>query len=75
MSLLQEIEQFGLAPTKENLMLERAYGIAEGFFYCDDECEIPWQPFEDWSKRAIDDELNNLAESIYQAMKWAKNET
>ena len=24
----------------------RARGIAESHFYCDDECEIPWEPFE-----------------------------
>ena len=74
MSLLQEIEKYGLADTEENRLLQRAYGIAEGLFYCDDECQIPWEPFEYWTKKELTKEINSLSDSIYQAMKWAINQ-
>lgn len=51
----------------------RARGIAESHFYCDDECEIPWEPFENHDKEQIDEEVNSLAESIFNAMQWAQS--
>jgi hypothetical protein len=54
-------------------LLAYAYGIAESHFYSDDECEIPWEPFENSEKEQIDEEVNNLAESIYNAMLWAQS--
>lgn len=53
-------------------LLERAYGIAESFFYSDDECEIPWEPFEDYDKEEINEQLHELAQSILLAMKWSQ---
>jgi hypothetical protein len=53
-------------------LLERAYGIAEDFFYCDDECEVPWEPFEDYEKEEIQEQLHELAQTILQAMIWSQ---
>lgn len=53
-------------------LLERAYGIAESFFYSDDECEIPWEPFEDYEKEEIQEQLHELAQSILAAMVWSQ---
>jgi hypothetical protein len=50
-----------------------AIGAADGHFYCDDECETPWEPFEDWPAREIRQERDNLAGLIFNAMKWAQN--
>ena len=57
--------------TKDELKA-RARGIAEGFFYCDDECEIAWQPFEDYPDRFISEQVDDLTETIYNAMLWAQ---
>ena len=53
-------------------LLERAYGIAESFFYSDDECETPWEPFEDYEKDEIQEQLHELAQSILSAMIWSQ---
>lgn len=53
-------------------LLERAYGIAESFFYSDDECECPWEPFEDYDKEEINEQLHELAQSILLAMQWSQ---
>lgn len=53
-------------------LLERAYGIAESFFYSDDECQEPWEPFEDYEKEEIDEQLHQLAQTILQAMLWSQ---
>ena len=55
-------------------LLERAYGIAESFFYSDDECQEPWEPFEDYEKEEIQEQLHELAQTILQAMLWAQGE-
>lgn len=55
-------------------LLERAYGIAEAHFYSDDECEIPWEPFEDYDKEEIQEQLHDLAQTILSAMEWAQND-
>ena len=54
-------------------LLERAYGIAEDFFYSDDECEIPWEPFEDYEKEEIQEQLHELAQTIFLAMQWSQD--
>ena len=54
-------------------LLERAYGIAESFFYSDDECDIPWEPFEDYDKEEINEQLHELAQSILLAMQWSQD--
>jgi hypothetical protein len=53
-------------------LLERAYGIAEAHFYSDDECEIAWEPFEDFSDEDLKDQLHDLAQVILHAMQWAQ---
>jgi hypothetical protein len=55
-------------------LLERAYGIAESFFYSDDDCDIAWEPLEDLSKNELKDLTHDLAQSILLAMEWAQNE-
>jgi hypothetical protein len=55
-------------------LLERAYAIAESQFYSDDECEYPWEPFEDYDKEEIERQVHELAQTILQAMEWAQNE-
>lgn len=57
--------------SKEQLK-RRAIGIAEGFFYCDDECRIPWEPFENWPRSEVKEEARNLSELIYKSMLWAQ---
>ena len=53
-------------------LLERAYGIAESFFYSDDECQEPWEPFEDYEKEEIQEQLHELAQTVLQAMLWSQ---
>jgi hypothetical protein len=53
-------------------LLERAYGIAESFFYSDDECQEPWEPFEDYDKEEIQEQLHELAQTILQALLWSQ---
>ena len=55
-------------------LLERAYGIAESHIYCDDDCDIAWQPFEDFDEEELKDMTHDLAQSIYQAMLWAQGD-
>jgi hypothetical protein len=60
-------------PTKEQ-MNARAWGIAEAHFYSDDECEVPWQPFEDYDSEELLEQVKQLAETIITAMIWAQGE-
>lgn len=53
-------------------MRGRAQRMAEGFFYCDDDCDFAWQPFEDFSPSELKLQVDDLAESIYQAMIWSQ---
>jgi len=55
-------------------LLERAYAIAESHFYSDDECQIAWEPFEDWEQDELQDQVHELAQTILLAMEWAQNE-
>jgi hypothetical protein len=54
-------------------LLERAYGIAESFFYSDDECQEPWEPFEDYEKEEIQEQVHDLAQTILLAMQWSQD--
>ena len=54
-------------------LLERAYGIAESFFYSDDECQEPWEPFEDYPNEEIQEQLHDLAQTILLAMQWSQD--
>ena len=55
-------------------LLRKASQIAKGFFYSDSDCDIAWQPFEDFSERELKNEVRILTESIYKAMLWAQND-
>lgn len=55
-------------------MKKRAYAIAESHFYSDDECEHIWEPLEDVDENIIADLVCDVAESIYRAMLWAREE-
>ena len=57
----------------EDQLKQFARGAAEGHFYSDDDCQIPWEPFEDWPERDIEQECDNLASLIFNAMKWAQS--
>jgi hypothetical protein len=60
-------------PTKEQ-MNARAWAIAEGLFYSDGECDVPWQPFEDWDDAELQSEVAGLAAAIFSSMVWAQGE-
>ena len=60
-------------PTKEK-MEALAWGIAESHFYSDDECQVPWEPFEDWDEDDITEQVADLALVIFNAMVWAQGE-
>jgi hypothetical protein len=65
-------KQFGNVDKNQSELLARAYGIAESHFYSDDECTVAWEPFEHWDDDELSAQVNDLAESIYQAMLWAQ---
>lgn len=59
---------------KTKAQLKRfARGLAENHFYCDDECTIPWEPFEHDEPEYIERECESLADSIFNAMLWAQS--
>jgi hypothetical protein len=59
---------------KTKAQLKRfARGVAESHFYCDDECTIPWEPFEHDEPEDIERECESLADSIFNAMLWAQS--
>ena len=60
-------------PNKEQ-MKARAWAIAEQHFYCDDECEIAWEPFEHWDYEDLQEEVADMANRIFNAMIWAQGE-
>jgi len=71
----QAIEkQFANVNKNQSELLARAYGIAESHFYSDDECTVAWEPFEHFDDDELSAQVNDLAESIYQAMLWAQGE-
>jgi hypothetical protein len=49
-----------------------AKGLAEGLFYCDDECKIPYELFEHWEPAEVKQECKMLAQSVVNAMLWAQ---
>ena len=53
-------------------MREYARGLAEAIFYCDDECDTPWEPFEDWDEDTLEEALEDVAQSIFDAMHWVQ---
>jgi hypothetical protein len=51
----------------------RARAIAESHFYSDDECEYPWEPFEEYDEEEIERQVTELAQIIFMALLWARN--
>ena len=60
-------------PTKEQ-MKARAWAIAESHFYSDDECKVPWEPFENWDEDDITEQVADMAKVIFNAMVWAQGD-
>ena len=45
-----------------------ARGTAEGFVYSDEECNFPWEPFENLSMGEIKQVCSDLEKSVYAAL-------
>ena len=43
----------------------RARAIAESHFYSDDDCDIPWEPFEDWPDEDIREQVEDMEKTIF----------
>ena len=56
----------------DSALRTRARAIAESHFYSDDECEVAWQPFEDYPDAWIREQVRDLEKTIYNALKWIK---
>ena len=52
---------------------KRARAIAESHFYSDDECDIPWEPFEHWPDEDIKEQVEDMAQNIFIALLWARD--
>lgn len=48
---------------------KHARGVAENFFYADD--NEPWEPFEDQPKSWVRDQCRELEQTIYHSLLWA----
>lgn len=57
--------------TKEE-MVKYACGVAEEHFYCDDECKVVWEPFENYPEEWVAFEADALAEIVFEAMQWVQ---
>lgn len=53
-------------------MREHASEIAAAIVYSDDECEIPWEPFEYWDADNLDEVHEEIAQAIFDAMLWVQ---
>jgi hypothetical protein len=51
-----------------------AEGVAEGQFYCDDECTTVWEPFENYPQEWLEEQCENLANAIEVSMLWAQGD-
>ena len=60
--------------TKEEMRVF-AQGLAQEHFYADVDDYTPWEPFEHWSVGQLDEEVDNLAISVYMAMLWVQEGT
>jgi len=47
-------------------------GLAKSYFYSFN--NIPWEPFENYDKDWLKDQVNDLARSVEIAMLWAQNQ-
>jgi hypothetical protein len=57
--------------TKDEMM-KYARGFAESHFYSDEDCEVVWQPFEDYPEEWMVGEVDALADAMFRAMLWAR---
>ena len=86
MSLLQEMQQHGLADCEFNRTLigdqtmktldeikQRAHAIASMHFYADVDDLTAWEPFEDYDDEWIQDEIESMAEMLVISMLWAQS--
>lgn len=55
--------------TKEQIR-KYANGVAWAHFYSDD--DIPWEPFENYSKEWLEEQCENLAQAVMVSMLWAQ---
>ena len=53
-------------------MREHASEIAAAIVYSDDECEIPWEPFEYWDEDNLAEVHEEIAQAIFDAMLWVQ---
>lgn len=53
-------------------MREHASEIAKAIVYSDDECEIPWEPFEYWDEDNLAEVHEEIAQAIFDAMLWVQ---
>jgi len=60
-------------PTREQ-MNARAWGISESHFFSDNECEVPWEPFEHFEKEELQGHVAGLAATIFMSMLWAQGD-
>lgn len=60
--------------TKEE-MKAFAQALAEGYFYENVDDHTPWESFEYWSEGQLEEEVDNLAISVYMAMLWVQEGT
>lgn len=51
----------------------RARAIAESHFYSDDDCDYLWEPFEDWLDEDIKEQVEDMAQSIFISLLWARD--
>ena len=51
----------------------RVRAIAESHFYSDDDCDIPWEPFEDWPDEDIREQVEDMEKTIFIALLWARD--
>lgn len=50
---------------------KHARGVAQGFFYSDDQCDLPWEPFENYPDLWVKEQCRDLEQTVYHALLWA----
>ncbi len=53
-------------------MRQHASEIAAAIVYCDDEREIPWEPFKHWDEDILAEVHEDIAQAIFDAMLWVQ---
>jgi hypothetical protein len=52
---------------------KRALGVAQMHFYSDVDEQAPWEPFENYDKAWIKNEIKDLADALVNQMLWAQS--